>query len=189
MRPIANHEQSTRKGIQYGDNFDYDQILMNKLSVYDIHNSAWYTVDASGDIPGNRTNFCAAVSAAPDYSSFQVTVYGGWDLTSYRNNEEVYVLSVPSFRWIRVEQTDNFEAQDPDVGRSSHACVSYNDAQMIVLGGLNSNSESARENPGCGSQFPPLRVLDTSSYTWKTDFDPSRKYSVPKTVFDVIGGE
>lgn len=41
----------------------------------------------------------------------------------------------------------------------------------------------------CKSQYPPIRVLDTTTYTWKTSFDETLKYNVPSAVTAIIGGD
>lgn len=43
---------------------------MSNIGVYDVASATWFNVTATGDIPANRANFCAAVSAAEDYSRY-----------------------------------------------------------------------------------------------------------------------
>ena len=75
-------------------------------------------------------------------------------------------------------------------GRAHHRCAIYNDAQMIVLGGSGRFGTTPQVNEtACSSEFQPIRVLDTSTYSWQQTFDPSVKYRVPSVVTDVIGGE
>ena len=157
-------------------------IPLSRISVYDIQSKSWYEVTATGDIPGDRSRFCAVVSASMDQSTFQVTIFGGWDYSTEKSYEDVFVLTVPSFRWIKINDKNDFERITDDIGRSAHKCVIYKDAQMIVLGGFVSDNL-------CHTSFPPLRVLDTSSYVWKTMFDPSIEYRVPDIVTNVIGGK
>lgn len=44
-------------------------------------------------------------------------------------------------------------------------------------------------NDVCNKTYPPVRVLDTSTYTWRTQFVPGLEYSVPDAVTTVIGGK
>lgn len=60
---------------------------------------------------------------------------------------------------------------------------------MFVTGGLATLGLGTTEslNDRCNNTYPPIRVLDTSAYTWRTQFDPDLKYSVPEEVTAVIG--
>lgn len=156
---------------------------LSQISVYDIQSKDWYNVTATGDIPEDRSQFCAVVSASVDQSSFQVTIFGGWNVFTKDIFEDIYVLTVPSFRWIKVDAKDDFEA---NAGSKGHRCIIYKDAQMIVLGGSVKVDDDER---ACDTAHPPLRVLDTSNYTWKKVFDPSIEYRVPDIVTNVIGGK
>ena len=151
-------------------------IPLSQISVYDIQSKAWFPVTAAGDIPGYRIEFCAVVSASVDQSTFQVTIFGGWNSYEHERYEDVFVLTVPSFRWIKVNHKNDFEATTTNEGRSGHRCIIYKDAQMIVLGGT-----ATVDNYGsyCHTAYRPLRVLDTSSYT----------YRVPDIITNVIGGK
>ncbi|KAL8785290.1 MAG: hypothetical protein Q9195_008709 [Heterodermia aff. obscurata] len=52
--------------------------------------------------------------------------------------DEVWVLSVPSFRWIAINDTNNQErlSDSSSAGRVGHTCAVWKDSQMIVLGGV-----------------------------------------------------
>lgn len=166
-------------------------IPLSQISVYDIESSSWFAVTASGEIPANRGQFCAVVSASPDNSSFQVTIFGGWDSHVSLDYEDVYILTVPSFRWIKANVTDDFQTEAiTSIGRAHHRCVVYNNAQMIMIGGsIRFGTAQQTDETACRSAYPPIRVLDTSTYHWKNSFDPSIKYTVPYVVTSVIGGE
>ena len=130
-----------------------------------------------GSIPSNRGDLG---SRAPDDSSFQITLFGGWSLFAEQANEEVWVLTVPSFNGSKsMRQTlvpSPKEWADPNINVYG---------QMLVLGGV------IHENTNitvCDPLFPPLKVLDTSEYAWKSTFDASLQYTVPSAVSAVIGG-
>ncbi|PGG99577.1 hypothetical protein GX51_06226 [Blastomyces parvus] len=166
---------------------------MDKIGVFDIDSSTWYVdryeIEATGDIPTPRTAFCTAVSSAPDDSSFQVHMYGGrsrtWEnATSYN---DLYVLTLPSFRWIRAPTTGLEPWDVSGVGRDSHKCVTWKDGEMLVVGGTPRRNDKPQK--GCSGNYPPLRVLDTSRFRWEKQFDRDTKYTVPKIVSDVVGGD
>ena len=48
---------------------------MTNISVYDIASKTWWNVTTAGDIPGDRINFCSAVSYAPDDSRLVLLWY------------------------------------------------------------------------------------------------------------------
>lgn len=171
----------------------WDQRPFSDIFIYDIYFDSWYRQTATGDIPELRTEFCAVVSAAPDDSSFQITIHGGWDQLNSRAFNDVYVLSIPSFRWIKVQDSNNPDLKGPDqTGRARHKCDIWNETSMLVSGGdvtvaLGGGYTNLLTNT-CNTAYPPIKVLDTSTYIWQTEFNPSSTYSVPVVVSAVIGG-
>ncbi|RWA14358.1 hypothetical protein EKO27_g719 [Xylaria grammica] len=183
--------QTAYAGSQIPD-WPWDQRPFSEIFIYDIQSSTWYHQTATGDLPELRTEFCAAVSAAPDDSSFQITMHGGWDQLNRRAFNDVYVLSVPSFRWIKIEDSDNPDLIGTDKpGRNRHKCDMWNETSMIVSGGQITLGEweTFLLIDMCKPEYPPIKVLDTSTYQWQTEFNPSLTYSVPGVVTDVIGGD
>ena len=70
---------TTKRGTQFGPGWDWDQRPFDEIFVYDIFSNVWYLVEATGDLPPLRTEFCSGVSAAADDSSFQITIHGGYE--------------------------------------------------------------------------------------------------------------
>lgn len=104
---------------------------------------------------------------------------------------DVYVLSVPSFRWIKVQDSNNPDfvgGQNP--GRNRHKCDIWNETSMIVTGGEITMGvwNTTLLTLTCNPAYPPVKVLDTSTYIWQTEFKPNVAYSVPEVVTAVIGG-
>ena len=158
---------------------------------------ARYSVTATGtpNIPDGRSEFCFGVSRAPDDSSFQVTIYGG-TLENTTYYDDVWVLSIPSFRWISVQDTNNTELINnrPGAGRKGHTCTKWEDSQMIILGGIYASLVASRpsnvdDKSVCDTTYSPIRLLDTSSYTWQREYQPNRTYSIPSVISTAIGGE
>ena len=167
----------------------------NVIYVYDIASHTWWTQPASGSPPTHRGSFCTAVTASPDDGAFHITVYGGWSLNFGRSYEEVSILSIPSFTWIdatSVSAKTNSEQQvNSTIGRDSltGACQTYRGSQMIVVGGNIRAGAYVLTNGACSNVFEPLRVLDLSSYQWRTQLDLSANYVVPSVIYNKIGGE
>lgn len=62
---------------------------------------------------------------------------------------------------------------------------------MIVMGGIY-EVPAAKEVKGgdvCDMSHSPIRLLDTSTYSWNTEYKPGIPYTVPSVVSDMIGGE
>ncbi|KAI1380774.1 hypothetical protein F4677DRAFT_441107 [Hypoxylon crocopeplum] len=180
--------QTAYRGTEFAS-WDWDRRPFSDIFIYDIFSNVWYTQKATGDLPSPRTEFCAGVSAAPDDSSFQITIHGGWDQLSGTAFNDVYVLSIPSFRWIKVDASNNPDLLGSDSpGRNRHKCDVWSETQLIVSGGTITGDDFVQYNDKCNDTYPPFKVLDTSTYTWRSQFDPSLEYSVPSTVTAVIGG-
>ncbi|KAI0454144.1 hypothetical protein F5B21DRAFT_525217 [Xylaria acuta] len=178
--------QTTYTGVEF-----YDGRPFSDVFIYDIFSNTWYQQTATGDLPDLRSEFCVGVSSAPDDSSFQITIHGGWDLLGQQALNDVYVLSIPSFRWIKVDDSNNPDLLGPDQpGRNRHKCDVWNDSQLIVSGGAITlgREEVYSLSNTCNATYPPIKVLDTSTYIWRTEFDPSVEYSVPDVITAVIGG-
>ncbi|KAI1284142.1 hypothetical protein F5Y07DRAFT_348810 [Xylaria sp. FL0933] len=183
--------QTAYAGTEIPD-WPWDQRSYSDIYIYDIFSSTWYHQTATGEIPDLRVESCAAVSSAPDDSSFQITIHGGWDQLRRRAFNDVWVLSLPSFRWIKVEDTGNPDLAGVDQpGRNRHTCDMFNETSMIVTGGEITLGEWNTSWPAqtCNPSYPPIKVLDTSTYTWQTEFNPGLTYSVPEVVTRVIGGD
>ena len=110
--------------------------------------------------------------------------------------DDVWVLSVPSFRWISINDTNNHE-RDSDgsvAGRNGHTCAMWKDSQLLVLGGIYARPAattvgSDRHVSVCDTVYSPIRLLDTTSYSWQSEYKPNfDAYTVPSVVSDVIGG-
>ena len=164
---------------------------MSLIQVYDIDSDQWFEVTATGDIPRTRSSFCSGLSAAYDDSSFQMTIYGGYN-GKFGGGQgvgvigDVYVLTMPAFRWIQVSnQTDS---TTNGINSRRHLCHTYQERQMIVLGG---DFTDASQNTigGCNLEYPPIKLLDTSTFTWQTQYPlVNATYEVPQLVYNVIGG-
>ena len=133
---------------------------MNEVNVYDIAASEWYNQATSGPTPNIRVNPCAVVAAAPDGSSYNIYMFGGQNLIPYENQtqyNDMWILSVPSFTWIQVNQGD----QSVPYARAGHTCNIW-DGQMVVVGGYIGTDISC-ESPG-------IYVFNLTSLQWMNQF-------------------
>ena len=145
--------------------------FMSSLPVYDIESRQWFVQDASGDVPGQLTEFCSVVAQADGSSTIEIYIYGGYDGLNGSSQGDVWVLSVPSFVWIH--------AYDPGSNlthaRDSHACVKPYPDQMFVIGGQDSSS-------ACLNGM--IDVFNLSSLMWLESYNPTiwSNYTIPSIV-------
>lgn len=104
----------------------------------------------------------------------------------------MYILTIPSFTWLKVDQSNQPDLPAP---RAGHSCA-MRDAQLLVVGGF-LGDDSPCDDPG-------FHVFDASALKWKTSFRAadhapdwhpdnlvlagSYGYSVPEAVREVVGG-
>ncbi|KAI4094814.1 MAG: hypothetical protein LQ344_002060 [Seirophora lacunosa] len=173
---------------------------MNVIDVYDIATSTWYKQATDGEYPKLRVNPCAVAASAPDGSSTNIYVYGGQNLIPYGQQiqyDDMWILSVPSFKWIQVDTT----GQSAPPARVGASCSIW-DGQIVVVGGYTGPDLS------CDSGF---YVFSATELKWQNDFTAldggntqnqqvsqqedliglggSYGYEVPGAVQSVIGGD
>ena len=170
---------------------DYDSSVqwnLSTVSLYDIGGQAWYQQTTTGDVPRWRYSGCAIVVSAPDQSSHSIYVFGGWGNTFGGSDGDVYVLSIPSFRWIRVNQEST--------QRSMHHCSLIGSNTMLVVGGITPSYNNPRpDDPsGCDttSMFAQgLGMFSLNDHSWSTSYDPvsgTAPYQIHPNISAVIGG-
>jgi hypothetical protein len=155
---------------------------MSTVAVYDIAAGVWYEQETWGGAPGQMTLGCTVVASAQDGSSHNIYWYGGFDGLHQAGtyNDDVWVLSVPSFMWMKVK------SGTPSHGRAGHKCVKPYPDQMFVIGGYPS---LAGESLSC-LEGGVIQIFNLSSLEWIENYDPKvwSNYSVPEMIYDMIGG-
>ncbi|KAN0087300.1 hypothetical protein V8E54_000988 [Elaphomyces granulatus] len=155
--------------------------FMQTVPVYDIANRTWYMQQTSGDIPPQLTLFCSVVAAAVDNSSYNIYIYGGYDGidSSHATSDDVYVLSIPSFTWIKVYSGTSTH------GRTGHKCVKVYPDQMFVLGGIHQGDGRVMCLEG-----GIIQVFNLNTLKFQDSYSPTTwsEYNVPSLVTAQIGG-
>ena len=162
---------------------------LGRVSVYDLDKKKWYQQEATGDVPPWRYNGCSVVVSAPDQSSHSIYVFGGWGNSFGGSDGNVYVLSIPSFRWIRVNEDSN--------RRFRHHCGMVGNHTMLVVGGVQPNGETLQPTDATGCDTSAmfaqgLGMFSLNNHTWITNYDPSEglaEYEVHPSIANVIGGQ
>ncbi|KAF8448105.1 hypothetical protein BDZ91DRAFT_812848, partial [Kalaharituber pfeilii] len=106
---------------------------MSDIDIYDLNEGIWYKQEADGTVPETRRLFCAGVGTAQDGSSHNVYLYGGAAIEDNSNGYgDVYILSMPSFKWIKWWPTEENTQTNP---HNSLSCNVVRGHQMIIMGG------------------------------------------------------
>ncbi|RHZ49631.1 hypothetical protein CDV55_101944 [Aspergillus turcosus] len=163
------------------------QMDMNdQATVFDIASNNWYRQKSTGEIPPWRMAGCSIVVPAPDQSSFSIYVFGGMGTTVGNSDGDVYVLSLPSFQWIRVHEGNNV--------RIKHKCQLLGKHTMLVVGGTvpTDHAEYDPEPVNCdsGAFANGLGIFDLRTHTWLMNYNAqdSGDYTIHSAISDVIGG-
>ncbi|KAF8535590.1 hypothetical protein BDD12DRAFT_808455 [Trichophaea hybrida] len=185
---------------------------MEEISVYVIQSSAWqaqcfdltirtlkifglmYTVAATGDIPPGQALVCTDVFSTPDSSAFQVYMYAGLHYNktaevSNSSSSDMYILTVLSFRWIKVTTKHNIGAEFASgAGRFLTQCLSWHKRMMFVIGRhVILRPGDWLVNNHCNMPFPPIRMCDTSELAWVTQYNFSSAKKPMLNDFSVYG--
>lgn len=155
---------------------------LQEVHVYDIASKTWFTQPTSPDgttFPDDRTEGCAVAAKAPDSSSYNIYLYGGkkpnaaGETPEFLGLGEVWVLSIPSFKWVRSNA-------DFAITRVGHTCHRIQEKYMVTYRGL---------GPTPCDKYGGLQIYDMNKMEWTTALDKDSTYAVPELVYKAIGGE
>jgi Kelch motif len=163
---------------------------MSTISVFDVNfvfnasdlggqNGGWFTQGSSGSaVPAPRVDFCAWVATAPDNSSVNIYIYGGWDPTQSETYfDEIWILTLPSFTWILV-----YKGTAP---RFRHTCHALGSGQVITVGGQR-YADWSRE---CDWEYMSVAIYNLNTEQWGSVWNPALPgYQIPNTISQVVGG-
>lgn len=102
-------------------------------------------------------------NASTSGSSYNVYMYGGQNLQpaqAQTQKSDMWILSVPSFTWIKVDQGTGQQTAPP--ARAGHQCHVW-DGQLIVVGGY-VGQEISCDAPG-------IYVFNMTSLSWSNQFN------------------
>ncbi|KAI1668030.1 cell wall anchored protein [Pyrenophora tritici-repentis] len=167
-----------------------DSILPANMSIiktYDMASDKWYNQTASGAIPAPRRQFCAGVSSAIDGSSHNIYIYGGHSVDTLIAFNDVYILSLPSFIWIKVQPQDEWLSK-PLYGRCT-ANVVKQDQMLLIDTWYPDASHGESDVLNTLDQRNMVLGNNTVNETIWDSYDPQRSiYAVPSAVITAIGG-
>ncbi|KAK7941356.1 uncharacterized protein PG986_013743, partial [Apiospora aurea] len=167
-------------------------VSMNQVSIFDVatigtSNAAngWMSQTITGAAPLPRVDFCVVSVSAPDDSSFNIFLYGGWDHTKNAYYDDIWVLSLPSFTWVKI-----YEGVLPRLGHDCHLVGGGEATKLLPSGGWTS-FQIANLFTGTSNQSAPYHVpSDNNSATPRIDNSDggSSSTSVGAIVGGTVGG-
>jgi hypothetical protein len=111
-------------------------------------------------------------------------LYGGYGVNNGTGYDDAYILSLPSFTWVKAWPTDKTQAY-PHGGCSANV---INRDQMIIIGGWFPDSDQCDSPNSQGQHNMNLGYNGPSNTLWDK-YDPSvSMYFVPTPVVSAIGG-
>ncbi|EXJ59283.1 hypothetical protein A1O7_06715 [Cladophialophora yegresii CBS 114405] len=161
------------------DNATQSLTFLKEFPVYDIGSTQWslQPLNPTSQVPpAPLAQFCTTVASSADGTHHEIFVYGGWDSNGGNANDDVWILSVPSFTWIKAEPSGRKGA-----ARTNHVCVQPYPDQMIVIGGTGSSEMPTTFNNS-------VDVFNLNTFTWTGTYDPTvhDDYKPNQAVLDVI---
>lgn len=130
------------------------------------------------------------MASAQDGSSHNIYWYGGYDgidSTDSSFNDDVWVLSIPTFTWMKVAS-----GSVAGHARAGHRCTKPYPDTMFVVGGY---SQLSGTTPQClkdldGKDGGLIQIFNLSTATWIKSYDPYvwSNYTVPSMISSMIGG-
>lgn len=139
---------------------------MDEITIFDVYNHKWYHQLASGDVPAPRVRFCISGAQETKAGFYEIFVFAG--TTGYEfgpsnvDFHQVYVLTLPAFRWIRAMNSLT-------ASRTAHHCHGIGNRQMLSIGGYDptSRGEYAIVDP-----WPyGLGIFDMTALQWTDKYD------------------
>ena len=177
--PFSAHVQADR-GVE--------QQSMREFNIYSTAKDKWYKFvggEGARRVPDPRANMCHTVVAAPDGSSAQIVIYGGWAGPN-AVTDSVWALTLPSFDWVQLSGNASDSSRLPG-GRLDPACAGIGRGSRYMLSWGGQHIDGAGQNV-CDVNGNAVFLLDVSRGMWVDTFDPALEYQVPQEVVDVIGG-
>jgi hypothetical protein len=155
------------------------QSFLKQFPIYDIGSNTWalQDLDSASPFPDEQlAQFCTVVASSKDGSHHEIFVYGGSNGNMTKPKSDVWVLSVPSFTWIKADGSER-----AGVPRLRHVCTAPYPDQMIVIGGTGTGGKMLEPNQA-------IDVYNLNDLNWTGAYDPDthHEYEPHQTILDVI---
>ncbi|KAK5215388.1 hypothetical protein LTR72_011557 [Exophiala xenobiotica] len=173
------------------DNSTETITFLKEFPVYDIGTSTWSLQMLNEDSPIPDTplaQFCTVVASDPNGSHHEIFVYGGWDSNGGQALDTVWILTVPSFTWVKANSPGRTGS-----ARQNHICVAPYPDQInaVDIFNLNNFNWTGTYDPDIYDVYKPHQdILDVISATPTAGNMPSEvagwfddKYDMQKVKF------
>lgn len=157
--------------------------------IYDIAEGKWLSQTTNGvPLPAPRQDACLISRSFTETNgkiTHQLFLYGGGSGSSFSPNDplddqvffgDLYVLSLPSFRWLKFDEIPNA----PNA-RTRHSCHVVNERHLFIVGGGRNDSGNANLKDQC--VWDELSVLDMTGIEWQLEYVPNKD---PYLVSDIV---
>ncbi|KAM0342387.1 hypothetical protein ACHAPU_009574 [Fusarium lateritium] len=162
---------------------------LDEIFLFDVANAKWYTQKTSGDVPDDRRLFCGGATWAKDQSSYNVYIYGGAGFPPAVGYDDIYILTIPSFQWIRGPYP-TYRNGTGAYPKSMMSCSVVDNAQMLVIGGtyLNATEDTCDVPTIQGAHNMNLGQQNADKAVW-AQYQPNlTTYVVPTDIVTAVGG-
>ncbi|CAH0053689.1 unnamed protein product [Clonostachys solani] len=147
------------------------------VTIYDPIAQKWYrqdTVKDTNGFPSDREYFCAAPAQGKN-GTVEVYMFGGLS-SEKRSLDDLWVLSLPAFKWIQLSSTRSSEAI-----RHMHKCTIAGKRQFISIGGRAKPSKDGFKSDDIWPRG--IGIFDLVTSEWVDSYDPSLgEYDSPASV-------
>ena len=163
---------------------------MDLIEVLDVESQVWgkpqpaRAADERNAIPRPRIRPCSVIVRAKDRSSYNIYMFGGTSPDFTITYGDVWVLSIPSFRWFLVNTGLSTMPGTPPNYEAMTCYIVGGGSKMLVYGGRARPDMFQVQCDRTG-----IHVFDMTKLMWEEFYDPNGgEYEVPKQIYDVIGG-
>lgn len=117
-------------------------------------------------------------------------LYGGYGFGERAAFNDIYILSIPSFTWVKAYPLDGSDAVPDPAGHGGCSANVIRRDQMLVIGGwFPDPTHTDCDAPNSQGQHNMIMGNNTERKFMWDDFDPELStYEVPPAVISAIGG-
>ncbi|KAL5890446.1 hypothetical protein ACKVWC_005654 [Pyricularia oryzae] len=160
-------------------------VLFNTVTMYDPTRRRWHSQVSTGQVPPPRMRFCTTAARSAATGTYEIFVYGGGStlgLDEEQPYSDLHVLTVPGFRWFRV---DLGTADDSIHKRQDLSCTAVPGTRLMISVGGWENSRDSKTWSRPDPWTKGIGVFDMTALRWVDRYDPAAgEYESPKMVRD-----
>ncbi|KAM0563725.1 hypothetical protein ACHAPJ_001457 [Fusarium lateritium] len=149
-----------------------DPVSFSNITIFDPSSKEWYSQQSTGGPPNPRVDFCS-VGVPGQNGTYEIYIYGGTQNFENKSFGDVWVLSLPGFRW--------FKADGEAPRRAMHGCALVGNRQMLSIGGNDLGQQGGWRDKDPWEQG--IGILDLPNMTWSNEYDAdASQYDSPEVV-------